>query len=106
MYFLTGATVGANEQFDNASHQPPGLQKAKPPQTQANGHTLNIPPHRDSPGVRQDLSAEEAISTDEDDEEETFSPRWKGIEAIFEAYEEYIEGGSLLLLPPFVLVLL
>lgn len=92
-----GSTVAANEQFDNASHQPPGLQKAvnKPPQTQTNGHTLNIAPHRDSPGVRQDLSAEEGVSTDEDDEEETFSPRWKGIEAIFEAYEEYIEERSL-----------
>ncbi|XP_057185774.1 genetic suppressor element 1 isoform X2 [Triplophysa rosa] len=92
-----GATVGTDEQFDNASHQPPGLQKAfnKPPQTQTNGHTLNIPPHRDSPGASQDLSDEEGVSTDEDDEEETFSPRWKGIEAIFEAYEEYIEERSL-----------
>lgn len=93
VYFPAGATVAANEQFDNASHHPPGLPKAiKPPQSQTNGHPLNIPPHRDSPGVRQDLSAEEGVSTDEDDEEETFSPRWKGIEAIFEAYEEYIEG--------------
>nr|XP_055048232.1 genetic suppressor element 1 isoform X1 [Misgurnus anguillicaudatus] len=92
-----GANVGANEQFDNASHPPPGLQRAvnKLPQTHTNGHSSHMPTRHESPGVRQDLSAEEGVSTDEDDEEESFSPKWKGIEAIFEAYEEYMEERGL-----------
>lgn len=90
----TGAAIGVNEQFDPPAHPPPGLQRAvnKLPNGQTNGHSCHLSSLHDSPGVRNDLSAGEGISSDEDEEEESFSPRWKGIESIFEAYEEYMEG--------------
>ncbi|XP_067291866.1 genetic suppressor element 1 isoform X2 [Pseudorasbora parva] len=92
-----GAAIGANEQFDPPAHPPPGLQRAvnKLPNGQTNGHNCHISAHHDSPGVRNDLSAGEGISSDEDEEEESFSPRWKGIESIFEAYTEYLEERSI-----------
>ncbi|XP_051975182.1 genetic suppressor element 1-like [Xyrauchen texanus] len=91
-----GATVGANEQFDMSQHHPPELQSAvnKIPHVETNGHSCHISPHQDSPGVRHDFSAGEDISEDEDVADGTFSPRWKGIESIFEAYQEYIEERS------------
>ncbi|XP_073687762.1 LOW QUALITY PROTEIN: genetic suppressor element 1 [Garra rufa] len=84
---------GANEQFGPPTRPPPGLQRAvnRLPNGQSNGHSCHISAQRDSPGVRHELSAEEGVSSDGDEEEESFSPRWKGIESIFEAYEEYME---------------
>uniref|UniRef100_A0A673IF58 Genetic suppressor element 1-like n=1 Tax=Sinocyclocheilus rhinocerous TaxID=307959 RepID=A0A673IF58_9TELE len=73
------------------------LQRAtnKLPNGQSNGHSCQISAQRDSPGMRNDFSAEEGVSSDEDDEEELFSPRWKGIESIFEAYQEYMQERSI-----------
>ncbi|XP_039503729.1 genetic suppressor element 1-like [Pimephales promelas] len=87
-------SIGASEQFDPHAHPPPGLQRAlnKLPNGQTNGHLSAL---HNSPGVRNDLSAGEGISSDEDEEEESFSPRWKGIESIFEAYKEYMEERSI-----------
>ncbi|XP_051740175.1 genetic suppressor element 1 [Ctenopharyngodon idella] len=92
-----GAAIGTNEQFDPPARPPPGLQRAvnKLPNGQTNGHSCHLSPLHNSPGVRNDLSAGEGISSDEDEEEEPFSPRWKGIESIFEAYEEYMEERSI-----------
>lgn len=86
-----------NEQVDPVAHPSPGLQRAvnKLPIRQTNGHSWPVSAHRDSPVVSNDLSAGEGISSDEDEEEESFSPRWKGIESIFAAYEEYIEERSI-----------
>ncbi|XP_009296319.1 genetic suppressor element 1 isoform X2 [Danio rerio] len=88
---------GVNEQVDPVAHPSPGLQRAvnKLPIRQTNGHSWPVSAHRDSPVVSNDLSAGEGISSDEDEEEESFSPRWKGIESIFTAYEEYIEERSI-----------
>ncbi|XP_051547700.1 genetic suppressor element 1-like isoform X1 [Myxocyprinus asiaticus] len=91
-----GATVGANKQFDMSKYHPPDLQSAvnKVPHVEPNGRFCRISPYQDSPGVRHELSAGEDISEDENGEDETLSPRWKGIESIFEAYQEYIEERS------------
>ncbi|KTF75972.1 hypothetical protein cypCar_00029688 [Cyprinus carpio] len=87
---------GANEQFEPPALPPPALQRAinTLPNGQSNGHSCQISAQRDSPGMRNDFSAEEGVSSDEDEEEESFSPRWKGIESIFEAYEEYMQGPA------------
>ncbi|XP_016141079.1 genetic suppressor element 1-like [Sinocyclocheilus grahami] len=87
----------ANEQFEPPALPPPGLQRAtnKLPNGQSNGHSCQISAQRVSPGMRNDFSAEEGVSSDEDDEEELFSPRWKGIESIFEAYQEYMQERSI-----------
>uniref|UniRef100_A0A8C1BIQ1 Gse1 coiled-coil protein a n=1 Tax=Cyprinus carpio carpio TaxID=630221 RepID=A0A8C1BIQ1_CYPCA len=88
---------GASEQFEPPALPPPGLQRAvnKLPNGQSNGHSCHISAQRESPGVRNDFSAEEGISSDEDEEEESFGPRWRGIESIFEAYGEYMEEKSI-----------
>ncbi|KAL1247752.1 hypothetical protein QQF64_023128, partial [Cirrhinus molitorella] len=87
---------GVNEQFELPARPLPGLQRAvnRLPNGQSNGHSCHISAQRDSPGVRNELSAEEGVSSDED-EESSLSPRWKGIESIFEAYEEYMEEKSI-----------
>lgn len=65
----------------------PGRSKAhSQPSSQTNGqHGLPLPCHQ------QQLSAEESEEY-ESEEEEASPPRWQGIEAIFEAYQEYAEG--------------
>lgn len=55
---------------------------------------------RDTPVPRENLSDEEEEESgqeEEDDEMETeIAPRkWQGIEAIFEAYHEYVDGESM-----------
>lgn len=64
------------------------------PSLQPNG--LHCPPaaRRDGP-PRPELSTEEdSDEGDEEEEEEEEAPghRWNGIESIFEAYQEYVEG--------------
>lgn len=62
------------------------------PLPQPNGQHCPPHPHREPPGVREEQSAPEDSEEDEEEEEEEASvPRWQGIEAIFEAYQEYIE---------------
>lgn len=65
------------------------------PSLQPNG--LHCPPatRRDGP-PRPELSTEEdseyGDEEEEEEEEEALGHRWNGIESIFEAYQEYVEG--------------
>lgn len=64
------------------------------PALQPNG--LHCPPtaRRDGPS-RPELSTEEDSDEgdeEEEEEEEALGHRWNGIESIFEAYQEYVEG--------------
>uniref|UniRef100_A0A8K9XAC8 Genetic suppressor element-like domain-containing protein n=1 Tax=Oncorhynchus mykiss TaxID=8022 RepID=A0A8K9XAC8_ONCMY len=57
-----------------------------PPHPTNGHHPYPSPPHHDPDGVRVERSEED----EEEDEEET--PRkWKGIESVFEAYQEYVD---------------
>lgn len=60
---------------------------------QSNGQHFSIQHHREATGTREDLSGPDD-SEDEEDEEEEEAPasKWRGIESIFEAYQEYVEG--------------
>lgn len=50
---------------------------------------------RDTLAPQENLSEDEEESDQEEDEEEEDVPRkWQGIEAIFEAYQEYVDGES------------
>ncbi|XP_041853483.1 genetic suppressor element 1-like isoform X2 [Melanotaenia boesemani] len=63
-----------------------------------NGHHFHSPAAiRDPPALQDHLSDEDEESGQEDEEEETDeSPRkWQGIEAIFEAYQEYVDEWSI-----------
>uniref|UniRef100_A0AAY4BCZ4 Genetic suppressor element-like domain-containing protein n=1 Tax=Denticeps clupeoides TaxID=299321 RepID=A0AAY4BCZ4_9TELE len=63
---------------------------------QSNGQHCPLPPRRSLPRARDELSPEEDSEDEEYDyEEESPGPRWQGIEAIFEAYHEYIEEQSI-----------
>lgn len=44
--------------------------------------------------MREDLSGPEDFEEEDDEEEEEEAPvpKWQGIESIFEAYQEYVEG--------------
>lgn len=58
-----------------------------------NGHHFHLPAaSQDAPTLREHLSNEEEEESDDEEEEE--APRkWQGIEAVFEAYQEYVDGG-------------
>lgn len=62
------------------------------PHPQPNGQH-SVPLHREASGTREDLSGPDD-SEEEEDEEEEEAPvsKWQGIESIFEAYQEYVEG--------------
>lgn len=51
---------------------------------------------RDAPAARDRLSddEEESGQEDEEEEEEEAPRKWRGIEAVFEAYQEYVDGES------------
>lgn len=64
-----------------------------------NGHHFpSSVANRDTLAPQENLSEDEEESDqeeDEEDEEEEDVPRkWQGIEAIFEAYQEYVDGES------------
>lgn len=40
------------------------------------------------------MSGPEDSEEEEEDEEEAPASRWQGIESIFEAYQEYVEGNT------------
>uniref|UniRef100_A0A087YHQ3 Gse1 coiled-coil protein n=1 Tax=Poecilia formosa TaxID=48698 RepID=A0A087YHQ3_POEFO len=60
-----------------------------------NGHHFHLPAaSQDAPALREHLSNEEEEESDDEEEEE--APRkWQGIEAIFEAYQEYVDEWSI-----------
>lgn len=64
------------------------------PQThpQSNGQHTSVPPHREASGTRDNLSDPDESEEEEEEEDEAPPSRWQGIESIFEAYQEYIEG--------------
>lgn len=47
--------------------------------------------------MREDLSGPDDSEEEEEEEEEEQAPasKWQGIESIFEAYQEYVEGEQL-----------
>lgn len=60
---------------------------------QPNGQHFSAPSHQEASGSRDDLSGPEGSEEEDDeDEEEAPPPKWRGIESIFEAYQEYVEG--------------
>lgn len=88
-----GVVPGASEpnhKLNNIVHQgaPNRL-----PYSHTNGHSCQPVAHH-KPGLSDERSAEEDSSEEEEEEEEEeeYSPKWKGIEAIVEAYQEYIDG--------------
>lgn len=99
----TGTSESSHPQESSVHYNIPELQSApgRPPPShsfpslasQPNGQHFPLPPHRDASGTRDDLSAPEG-SEEEADEEDDEAPasRWQGIESIFEAYQEYVEG--------------
>lgn len=70
--------------------------------SRVNGHHLHFPAaSRHTPGPQENLSDEdeEESGQEEEDEEEEMEEapkKWQGIEAIFEAYQEYVDGESVL----------
>ena len=66
-----------------------------------NGHHFHsLVASRDAPGPRENLSDEdeEESGQEEEDEEEEMEEapkKWQGIEAVFEAYQEYVDGESM-----------
>lgn len=63
------------------------------PHSQPNGQHFSAPQHREASGMREDLSGpEESEEDEEEEEEEAPASKWQGIESIFEAYQEYVEG--------------
>lgn len=65
-----------------------------------NGHHFHSPlASRDTSAPRENLSDdkdEDESEEEEDEEEMEEAPRkWQGIEAVFEAYQEYVDGKSM-----------
>lgn len=58
---------------------------------QPNGQHVSVPLHREASGMREDLSGPDD-SEEEEEEEDAPASKWQGIESIFEAYQEYVEG--------------
>lgn len=71
-----------------------------PQHANINGHHYHTPlAHRDAARPRDHLSEEEEEEEesgqeeeDEEEEVEETPKKWQGIEAIFEAYQEYMDG--------------
>lgn len=67
---------------------------------QINGYHFHpLAAGRDTPGPREDLSDEDEEESGQEEESDEVemeeAPRkWQGIEAIFEAYHEYVDGES------------
>lgn len=81
------------QSHSNAHLFPHPLSLAHP---QPNGQHFSVALHREASGTREDLSGPDD-SEEEADEEEEEAPasKWQGIESIFEAYQEYVEGKQL-----------
>lgn len=73
----------------NAHSFPHPLSHSHP---QPNGQHISAPLHREASGMREDLSGPDDSEEEEEEEEETPTSKWQGIESIFEAYQEYVEG--------------
>lgn len=95
LFVPAGGTAEQNHKLDASIHYNiPELQaSSRPPAPHngtAEGHRALAPP---LPRDRRDSASEDEEEEDEEeDEEECPRPKWQGIEAIFEAYQEHIEG--------------
>lgn len=93
-----GGTAEQNHKLDASIHYNiPELQASSRPPAPHNGtaeghRALGPPLPRDR---RDSASEEEEEEEEEEDEEECPRPKWQGIEAIFEAYQEHIEEQNL-----------
>lgn len=70
-----------------------------PQHAHINGHHFHSPPALPAPreNLSDDEDEDQSEQGEEDEEEAEEAPRkWQGIEAIFEAYQEYVDGESLL----------
>lgn len=82
-----------SQTYPNAHSFPHPLSQTHP---QSNGQHASVAQHREVSGTRENLSGpDDSEEEEEDEEEEAPPPRWQGIESIFEAYQEYIEGKKL-----------
>ena len=82
-----------SQSHSNAHPFPHPLSHAHP---QPNGQHFSTGLHREASGAREDLSGPEDSEEDqEEEEEEAPASKWQGIESIFEAYQEYVEGKQL-----------
>ncbi|KAG7473547.1 hypothetical protein MATL_G00097040 [Megalops atlanticus] len=92
----TGMTEPIHKLDSSVHYNIPELQGPASRLPQPNGQHCPPLAIRDTPGSRDELSGEEdSDEEDEDEEEEAPTPRWQGIEAIFEAYQEYIDEQSI-----------
>lgn len=81
-----------SQPHSNAHSFPHPLSQTHP---QSNGQHTSVPPHREVSGTRDNLSGPDDSEEEEEEEEDEAPPsRWQGIESIFEAYQEYIEGET------------
>ncbi len=79
-----------SQSHSNAHSFPHPLSHSHP---QPNGQHFSVPLHREASGTREDLSGPDDSEEEEDEEEEEApASKWQGIESIFEAYQEYVEG--------------
>jgi len=88
----------------SSSMKRPRLHSSPPRPAYHNGLHPQYPGSRGPPAPREHLSEEEeergesAQDDEDEDEDETEAEdaprRWSGIEAIFEAYQEYTDGGA------------
>lgn len=63
---------------------------------QPNGQHISAAPQREASGTREDLSGpDDSEEDEEEDEDEAPASKWQGIESIFEAYQEYVEGEQI-----------
>lgn len=70
-----------------------------PQRPHINGHRFPSPAaNRESLAPQENLSDEDeeesGLEEEEEEEEEDTPRKWQGIEAIFEAYQEYVDGES------------
>lgn len=104
VFFSAGVVPGTpepNHKLKNAVRYPPSEHQGalnRLPYSHTNGHSYH-PAARYESGLSDERSAEEDSTEeeeedddDEEEEEEERNPKWKGIEAIVEAYQEYIDG--------------
>ncbi|XP_030621139.1 genetic suppressor element 1-like [Chanos chanos] len=95
-----GATAGTepNHRIDSSVHYNISDLQGVPNQvlhSQTNGHTCPLLTNPNPPGAQHEVWDEEDSSDEDDEEEQGSSSRWQGIEAIFEAYQEYMEERSI-----------
>ncbi|KAM9377961.1 genetic suppressor element 1-like [Pholidichthys leucotaenia] len=95
---LPEANVKADHSLPHNSSQQKVSDLNHPPQrVHINGHHFRSPvSSQDAPAPRDHLSDEDEEESGQEEEEEEEAPRkWQGIEAIFEAYQEYVEEWSI-----------